>query len=158
MATRKENYVRAGEGAGYRSVRQPDYIMMISHQVVLLKTDVSTDPHLYNTRTNFIYLTISNILLNIYIAPYSQTSQIPFPNLHHHFNHFDHNRSQHLAHLIYHLSSIYNNKNIRLMSVDIRQSLNCLRLPSRYESVSRSQLSKQHTGDSTREPEKLFNL
>jgi hypothetical protein len=41
-----------------------------------------------------------------------------------------------------------------LMSVDIRQSLNCLRFPSRYESISRTQLSKQHTGDSTREAEK----
>ena len=37
-----------------------------------------------------------------------------------------------------------------LMSVEARQSLNCLRYPSRFETVSRSQLSKVHTGDSTR--------
>lgn len=37
-----------------------------------------------------------------------------------------------------------------LMSVAIRESLNCLRFPSRYETVSRAQLSKQHTGDSIR--------
>jgi len=43
-----------------------------------------------------------------------------------------------------------------LMSVDIRQSLHCLRFPSRYETVSRSQLSKQHTGDSTRPAEKPY--
>lgn len=36
------------------------------------------------------------------------------------------------------------------MSVDTRQSLNCLRFPSRFETVSRSQLSKVHTGDLTR--------
>ncbi len=47
---------------------------------------------------------------------------------------------------------------IRLMSVDIRQSPNCLRLSSRYQSVSRAQLSKQHTGDNTREPELRINL
>lgn len=40
------------------------------------------------------------------------------------------------------------------MSVDVRQSLNCLQFPSRYKSISRSQLSKQHTGDNTREAEK----
>jgi hypothetical protein len=40
--------------------------------------------------------------------------------------------------------------NVRLMSVDARQSLNCLRYPSRFETVSRSQLSKVHTGDLTR--------
>jgi hypothetical protein len=39
------------------------------------------------------------------------------------------------------------------MSVDIRQSLNCLRFPSRYESVSKSGLSNSHTGDCTREAE-----
>lgn len=37
-----------------------------------------------------------------------------------------------------------------LMSVDTRQSLTCLRYPSRFETVSRTQLSKAHTGDSTR--------
>ncbi|KAL9613696.1 MAG: hypothetical protein Q9167_001773 [Letrouitia subvulpina] len=36
------------------------------------------------------------------------------------------------------------------MSVDTRQSLTCLRFPSRVETVSRSQLSKFHTGDLTR--------
>jgi len=45
-------------------------------------------------------------------------------------------------------------KTSTLMSVDIRQSLHCLRFPSRYETVSRTQLSKQHTGDSTRPAEK----
>jgi hypothetical protein len=40
-----------------------------------------------------------------------------------------------------------------LMSVDIRQSLTSLRFPSRVETVSRSQLSKVHTGDSTRPAE-----
>jgi hypothetical protein len=40
-----------------------------------------------------------------------------------------------------------------LMSVDIRQSLHCLRFPCRYESISKSQLSKAHTGDSTRPAE-----
>ena len=37
-----------------------------------------------------------------------------------------------------------------LMSVDIRQSLACLRYPSRFETVSRTQLSKEHSGDSIR--------
>lgn len=37
-----------------------------------------------------------------------------------------------------------------LMSVDIRQSLTCLRYPSRFETVSRTQLSKEHSGDLTR--------
>lgn len=40
-----------------------------------------------------------------------------------------------------------------LMSVDIRQALTSLRFPSRVESVSRSQLSRVHTGDSTRPAE-----
>lgn len=40
-----------------------------------------------------------------------------------------------------------------LMSVDIRQSLHCLRFPSRYETVSRSQLSRQHTSENTRPAE-----
>lgn len=37
-----------------------------------------------------------------------------------------------------------------LMSVDIRQSLTCLRYPSRFEALSRTQLSKEHSGDLTR--------
>ena len=37
-----------------------------------------------------------------------------------------------------------------LMSVDLRQSLTCLRYPSRFETVSRTQLSKEHSGDLTR--------
>lgn len=40
-----------------------------------------------------------------------------------------------------------------LMSVDIRQACTSLRYPSRVETVSRSQLSKVHTGDSTRPAE-----
>lgn len=40
-----------------------------------------------------------------------------------------------------------------LMSFDIRQSLNCLRFPSRYITVSRTQLSKQYTGEETRPAE-----
>jgi hypothetical protein len=40
-----------------------------------------------------------------------------------------------------------------LMSVDIRQALTSLRFPKRVETVSRSQLSKVHTGDSTRPAE-----
>ena len=39
---------------------------------------------------------------------------------------------------------------IALMSVDTRQSLTCLRYPSRFETVSRTQLSKEHCGDLTR--------
>ncbi|KAG7134088.1 hypothetical protein HYQ45_007903 [Verticillium longisporum] len=35
-----------------------------------------------------------------------------------------------------------------LMSVDLRTSLNCLRHPSRFMPVSRTQLSRVHTGDS----------
>jgi hypothetical protein len=35
-----------------------------------------------------------------------------------------------------------------LMSSDLRAALNCLRHPSRFMPVSRSQLSKVHTGDS----------
>lgn len=38
--------------------------------------------------------------------------------------------------------------NSTLMSVDIRLCLNCLRYPSRFMSVSRTQLSRVHTGDS----------
>ena len=41
-----------------------------------------------------------------------------------------------------------------LMSVDIRQSLTSLRFPSRVESVSRTQLSRVHTGDSNRPAER----
>lgn len=37
-----------------------------------------------------------------------------------------------------------------LMSVDRRHCLICLRYPARYQTVSRSQLSKAHTGDSNR--------
>jgi hypothetical protein len=38
--------------------------------------------------------------------------------------------------------------NSTLMSVDIRTCLNCLTHPSRFMPVSRSQLSRVHTGDS----------
>ena len=40
-----------------------------------------------------------------------------------------------------------------LMSVDVRQAFTSLRFPARVETVSRSQLSKVHTGDSTRPAE-----
>jgi hypothetical protein len=43
--------------------------------------------------------------------------------------------------------------NLLLMSVDIRQACTSLRYPSRVETVSRSQLSKVHTGDTTRPAE-----
>ncbi|KAJ0152937.1 putative ARM-like repeat-containing protein [Fusarium oxysporum f. sp. albedinis] len=33
------------------------------------------------------------------------------------------------------------------MSVEVRTSLNCLRHPSRFTSVCRTQLSRVHTGD-----------
>jgi len=45
-----------------------------------------------------------------------------------------------------------------LMSVDIRQALTSLRFPSRVESVSRSQLSRVHTGDSTRPAETKWSI
>lgn len=38
--------------------------------------------------------------------------------------------------------------NTTLMSVDLRTSLNCLRHPSRFTPLSRTQLSRVHTGDS----------
>jgi len=41
------------------------------------------------------------------------------------------------------------------MSVDIRTSLHCLRHPSRFMPVSRSQLSEVHTGDSIQDICKL---
>ncbi|KAF2275538.1 uncharacterized protein EI97DRAFT_63741 [Westerdykella ornata] len=40
-----------------------------------------------------------------------------------------------------------------LMSVDLRQAFTSLRFPSRVESVSRTQLSRVHTGDSNRPAE-----
>lgn len=40
-----------------------------------------------------------------------------------------------------------------LMSVDVRQACTSLRFPARVETVSRSGLSKVHTGDSTRPAE-----
>lgn len=50
--------------------------------------------------------------------------------------------------LIFTLHQDFGSLNTTLMSVEIRTSLNCLRHPSRFMPVSRSQLSKVHTGDS----------
>ena len=50
--------------------------------------------------------------------------------------------------LIFILHQDFGSLNTTLMSVEIRTSLNCLRHPSRFMPVSRTQLSKVHTGDS----------